>query len=59
MNTAKAPFNDLRVRQAFRLIANRDDLVKRALAGQDELQMTFIRLVILYMTTVLRSASKI
>ena len=34
MNTAKAPFNDLRVRQAFRLIANRDDLVKRALAGQ-------------------------
>jgi len=34
MNTSKAPFNDPRVRQAFRLIANRDDLVKRALAGQ-------------------------
>lgn len=34
MNTSKAPFNDLRVRQAFRLIANRDDLVKRALVGQ-------------------------
>lgn len=34
MNTAKAPFNDVRVRQAFRLIADRDELVKRALAGQ-------------------------
>ncbi|MEL4297774.1 ABC transporter substrate-binding protein, partial [Acinetobacter ursingii] len=34
MNTTKAPFNDARVRQAFRLIANRGDLVKRALAGQ-------------------------
>ncbi|WP_423855496.1 ABC transporter substrate-binding protein [Acinetobacter guillouiae] len=34
MNTTKAPFNDPRVRQAFRLIVNRDDLVKRALAGQ-------------------------
>jgi len=34
MNTKKPPFNDVRVRQAFRLIANRDDLVKRALVGQ-------------------------
>lgn len=34
MNLSKPPFNDPRVRQAFRLIANRDDLVKRALAGQ-------------------------
>lgn len=33
MNTAKAPFNDQRVREAFRLIANREDLVKRALSG--------------------------
>ncbi|MFT4021960.1 MAG: ABC transporter substrate-binding protein, partial [Acinetobacter sp.] len=34
MNTSKPPFNDIRVRQAFRLIANRDELVKRALAGR-------------------------
>jgi peptide/nickel transport system substrate-binding protein len=34
MNLSKPPFNDLRVRQAFRLIADREDLVKRALAGQ-------------------------
>lgn len=33
MNTSKAPFNDQRVREAFRLIANREDLVKRALSG--------------------------
>jgi len=34
MNTAKAPFNDLRVRQAFRLLVNRQELVDRALNGQ-------------------------
>lgn len=34
MNTKKAPFNDVRVRQAFRLIADRNELVQRALAGQ-------------------------
>ena len=34
MNLSKAPFNDIRVRQAFRLIADREDLVKRALVGQ-------------------------
>lgn len=32
-NTNKVPFNDVRVRQAFRLIADRDELVKRALLG--------------------------
>ncbi len=34
MNLTKPPFNDPRVRQAFRLITDRDDLVKRALVGQ-------------------------
>ncbi|MBD8495248.1 ABC transporter substrate-binding protein [Pseudomonas syringae] len=34
MNTARPPFDDPRVRQAFRLLANRDNLVKRALNGQ-------------------------
>jgi len=34
MNIEKPPFNDVRVRQAFRLIANRDELVKRVLQGQ-------------------------
>jgi len=33
MNTEKAPFNDVRVRQAFRLIANREELVARVLHG--------------------------
>lgn len=33
MNTEKAPFNDLRVRQAFRLIADREELVARVLHG--------------------------
>lgn len=34
MNTAKPPFNDARVREAFRLLTDRHDLVKRALNGQ-------------------------
>ncbi|MFJ3107560.1 ABC transporter substrate-binding protein [Pseudomonas putida] len=34
MNTAKAPFDDPRVREAFRLLADRDELVRRALNGQ-------------------------
>lgn len=34
MNLSKPPFDDLRVRQAFRLLANRDELVARALNGQ-------------------------
>ena len=34
MNLTKPPFNHPKVRQAFRLIADRDDLVKRALVGQ-------------------------
>ena len=34
MNLSKPPFNDPRVRQAFRLIANREDLVQRALMSQ-------------------------
>ena len=34
MNTQAAPFQDVRVRQAFRLLADREDLVKRALQGQ-------------------------
>lgn len=34
MNTSKPPFNEPRVRQAFRLLANREDLVKRVLRGQ-------------------------
>lgn len=33
-NTQQAPFNDPRVRQAFRLIANREELVQRGLNGQ-------------------------
>jgi len=33
MNTEKAPFHDVRVRQAFRLIADRDELVARVLHG--------------------------
>lgn len=32
-NTQQAPFNDPRVRQAFRLIANREELVQRGLNG--------------------------
>jgi peptide/nickel transport system substrate-binding protein len=34
MNTEAEPFCDLRVRQAFRLLANRPELVARALGGQ-------------------------
>lgn len=34
MRTDIAPFDDVRVRQAFRLIADRDELVKSALAGE-------------------------
>lgn len=34
MNVASGPFADTRVRQAFRLLANREDLVKRALQGE-------------------------
>jgi len=34
MNTAKPPFDDPRVRQAFRLLVNRQELVDRALNGQ-------------------------
>ncbi|WP_284117122.1 ABC transporter substrate-binding protein [Acinetobacter seifertii] len=33
-NTQQPPFNDPRVRQAFRLIANREELVQRGLNGQ-------------------------
>jgi peptide/nickel transport system substrate-binding protein len=33
-NTQQAPFNDPKVRQAFRLIANREELVQRGLNGQ-------------------------
>jgi len=34
MNTSKAPFDDVRVRQAFRLLADREDLVARVLNGE-------------------------
>ncbi len=34
MNLATGPFKDPRVRQAFRLLVDRDDLVKRALNGR-------------------------
>ncbi|MCP8347759.1 MULTISPECIES: ABC transporter substrate-binding protein [Pseudomonas] len=34
MNTSKPPFNDPRVREALRLLADRDELVRRALNGQ-------------------------
>jgi peptide/nickel transport system substrate-binding protein len=34
MNLAAEPFRDVRVRQAFRLLANREELVARALGGQ-------------------------
>lgn len=34
MNIEKAPFDDVRVRKAFRLIANREELVARVLQGQ-------------------------
>ncbi len=34
MNTSKTPFDKPQVRQAFRLIADRDDLVKRVLQGR-------------------------
>lgn len=34
MNTQKAPFGDPRVRQAFRLLADREELVARVLNGQ-------------------------
>ncbi|MHA6160484.1 ABC transporter substrate-binding protein [Pseudomonas sichuanensis] len=34
MNTQKAPFDDVRVRQALRLLADREELVARALNGQ-------------------------
>lgn len=36
MRTDIAPFNDVRVRQAFRLIADRDMMVRAALAGYGE-----------------------
>ena len=34
MNTKAGPFADVRVRQAFRLLADRDELVRRALQGE-------------------------
>jgi peptide/nickel transport system substrate-binding protein len=34
MNLAKAPFDDVRVRQAFRLLVNRQELVDRVLMGE-------------------------
>ncbi len=34
MNLSKPPFNDIRVREAFRLLVDREDLIKRALNGQ-------------------------
>lgn len=34
LNTAQAPFNDVRVRQAFRLLVDREEMVKRVLNGQ-------------------------
>lgn len=34
MNLDKPPFNDPRVREAFRLMADREELVRRALNGQ-------------------------
>jgi peptide/nickel transport system substrate-binding protein len=34
MNLDKPPFNDPRVREAFRLLADREELVRRALNGQ-------------------------
>lgn len=34
LNTTKAPFDDVRVRQAFRLLADREDLVARVLNGE-------------------------
>ncbi len=34
MNLSKAPFNDDRVRQAFRLLVNRQELIDRALGGE-------------------------
>lgn len=37
MNLSKAPFNDARVREAFRLLIDREDLIKRALNGQGRL----------------------
>jgi len=34
MNTAQGPFADVRVRQAFRLLVDREELVRRALQGE-------------------------
>jgi len=34
LNLAKPPFNDVRVRQAFRLLVNREELVERVLMGE-------------------------
>lgn len=34
LNVSRPPFDDVRVRQAFRLLADRDDLVQRVLGGQ-------------------------
>ncbi len=37
MNLSKAPFNDPRVVEAFKLLVNREDLIKRALNGRGKI----------------------